>query len=51
MNSKWSSRKFIAFIISLIVLVLCGLFDIEVSMAIVSLYTIYCGSNVMQKKE
>lgn len=49
--NKWNSRKFAAFIIATVCLMILAIFnDIDVSISIVALYTAFVGSNVYQKK-
>jgi hypothetical protein len=49
--NKYSSRKFWAFIIATICLMLLAVFnESDVQMSIVAVYTAFVGSNVYQKK-
>ena len=45
----YKSRKFWAFIISLVAIVSCCAFKIDASVGICSLYAIYCGGNCLSK--
>lgn len=47
--NKYNSRKFAAFIISLITIVVCAFLEVDVSVGVGTLFGIYCGSNVIQK--
>ena len=47
--NKYNSRKFAAFIISLITIVVCAFLKVDVSVGVGTLFGIYCGSNVIQK--
>lgn len=47
--NKYNSRKFAAFIISLITIVVCAFLEVDVSVGVGTLFGIYAGSNVIQK--
>ena len=49
--SKWHSRKFIGFIVTLVLVAVCAFFEVDISVAAMGLYGLYCGSNVLQKKQ
>ena len=49
--NKWNSRKFAAFVIAVICLMVLAIFnEVDVSLSIVGLYTAFVGANVYQKK-
>ena len=47
--NKYNSRKFAAFIISLITIVVCAFLEVDVSVGVGTLFGIYCSTNVIQK--
>lgn len=47
--NKYNSRKFAAFIISLITIVVCAFLEVDVSVGVGTLFSIYCIGNVSSK--
>lgn len=48
-KARGAGRKFWALLICLLALFVCGIFDFDITMAVVGLYGLYVGGNVSQK--